>query len=62
MMEYDALYIQLMNSIREKMVRGEYRIGDKLDSERVMAQQYGINRLTVRKALKGLEEQGLIKA
>ncbi len=27
MMEYDALYIQLMNSIREKMVRGEYRIG-----------------------------------
>ena len=32
MMEYDALYIQLMNSIREKMVRGEYRIGDKLDS------------------------------
>lgn len=62
MMGYDALYLQLMNSIREKMLRGEYQIGDKLDSERVMAQQYGINRLTVRKALKGLEEQGLIKA
>lgn len=62
MMEYDALYIQLMNSLKEKMLRGEYQIGDKLDSERVMAQQYGINRLTVRKALKGLEEQGFIRA
>ena len=62
MMEYDALYVQLMNSIKEKMLRGEYQIGDKLDSERVMAQQYGINRLTVRKALKMLEEQGFVKA
>lgn len=61
MMEYDALYVQLMNSIKEKMLRGEYQIGDKLDSERVMAQQYGINRLTVRKALKMLEEQGFVK-
>ena len=62
MMEYDALYVQLMNSIKEKMLRGEYQIGDKLDSERVMAQQYGINRLTVRKALTMLEDQGFVKA
>lgn len=62
MMEYDALYVQLMNSIMEKMQNGEYQVGDKLDSERVMSQQYGINRLTVRKALKGLEEQGYIVA
>lgn len=62
MMEYDALYVQLMNSIIEKMQQGEYQVGDKLDSERVMSQQYGINRLTVRKALKGLEEKGYIMA
>ncbi|WWR16588.1 GntR family transcriptional regulator [Lachnospiraceae bacterium JLR.KK008] len=61
-MEYDALYRQLINSIKAKIQRGEYKIGDKLDSERVMAQQYGINRLTVRKALKALEEEGLVKA
>lgn len=61
-MEYDALYRQLMNSIRAKIQRGEYKVGDKLDSERVMAQQYGISRLTVRKALKALEEEGLVKA
>ena len=51
-MEYNALYIQLMNRILDKMRRGEYQVGDKMDSERVMAQQYGINRQTVRKALK----------
>ena len=46
-MEYNALYIQLMNRILDKMRRGEYQVGDKMDSERVMAQQYGINRQTV---------------
>ena len=61
-MEYDALYRQLINSIKAKIQRGEYKIGDKLDSERVMAQQYGINRLTVRKALIELEQEGLVKA
>lgn len=59
-MEYNALYVQLMNRILDKMRCGEYQIGDKLDSERVMAQQYGINRQTIRKALKGLQEQGYI--
>ncbi len=62
MMEYDALYVQLMNSIMEKMQRGEYQVGDRLDSERVMSQQYGISRLTIRKALKKLEEQGYVMA
>ena len=47
-MEYNALYIQLMNRILDKMRRGEYQVGDQMDSERVMAQQYGINRQTVR--------------
>ncbi len=62
MVEYDALYVQLMNSIIEKMQQGEYQVGDRLDSERAMSQQYGINRLTVRKALKGLQEQGYLMA
>ena len=62
MIEYDAIYVQLMKSLKEKMIHGEYRIGDKLDSERVMAAQYGINRMTVRNALKALEEEGYVKA
>ena len=37
MIEYDAIYVQLMKSLKEKMIHGEYRIGDKLDSERAVS-------------------------
>ena len=56
----EAIYIQLMNSIKSKIFRGEYCVGDKLDSERSMAEKYGINRQTVRKAIKFLEREGYL--
>ena len=46
-----AVYVQLMENILEKIRTGEYRVGEKIMSERQMAQQYGINRLTVRSAV-----------
>ena len=49
-----AVYVQLMENILEKIRTGEYRVGEKIMSERQMAQQYGINRLTVRSAIKKL--------
>ena len=51
-----AVYVQLMENILEKIRTGEYRVGEKIMSERQMAQQYGINRLTVRSAIKKLVE------
>lgn len=60
MLNNEAIYIQLKNSIKSKIVRGEYCVGDKLDSERSMAEKYGINRQTVRKAIKFLEEEGYL--
>ncbi|MED4839209.1 GntR family transcriptional regulator [Weizmannia sp. CD-2023] len=61
-MTNDTLYIQLMNSIKEKIMNGEYKVGDKIMSEREMAELYGINRLTVRKAIKCLRQEGYLKA
>lgn len=58
----DALYLQLMDSIKQKIISGEYKVGDRIMSERAMSLAYGINRLTVRKAIQKLEEQGCIKA
>ena len=58
----DALYVQLMNNIKEKIVKGEYRLGDKIMSEREMAAQYQINRLTVRRAIKKLIEEGCLRS
>lgn len=61
-LENDAIYVQLMNNIKEKIINGEYKVGDRIMSERSMAETYGINRLTVRRALRHLEEEGCIKA
>ncbi len=60
MVNNEAIYVQLKNSIKSKILRGEYCLGDKLDSERSMAEKYGINRQTVRKAVKRLEEEGYL--
>ena len=55
-----AVYVQLMENILEKIRTGEYRVGEKIMSERQMAQQYGINRLTVRSAIKKLVDEGTL--
>lgn len=60
MINNEAIYIQLKNSISSKLFRGEYCVGDKIESERSMAEKYGINRQTVRKAVKLLEDEGYL--
>lgn len=57
-----AIYQQLMDSIKKKIIEGELKIGDKIESERSMSEKYGINRMTVRNALKHLEEEGIIES
>ena len=60
MSDNKAIYIQLMESIKKKIQEGELKIGDRLPSEREMSEYYGINRMTVRNALKGLKNEGII--
>ena len=55
-----AIYQQLMNTIKKKIVDGTLKIGDKLESERAMSSRYGISRMTVRNAIKSLEEEGIV--
>ncbi len=58
----EPLYVQLMENIKHKIVNGDLKIGDRIPSERMMAEQYGINRLTVRNALKKLEKEGILQS
>ena len=56
------LYQQLADNIRSKIASGEYKVGDKIMSERKMAEIYDLNRLTVRKALDVLIQEGRLSA
>ena len=59
-MEKYSLYQQLADSLRDKIYEGKYACGDKLPSERSLAEKFGISHLTVRKALAILEEEGML--
>ncbi len=57
-----AIYEQVMESIKKKIVTGELEIGDRLESERAMSIRYGINRMTVRNAIKHLINDGILES
>lgn len=53
------LYGQLFNVLRDK-INNDMSPGDLLPSERQLSERYGLSRTTVRLALEGLENRGLI--
>lgn len=57
-----AKYYILMEELREKIVSGKIKPGDKLSSENELSGEYSISRHTVRKALSILENEGYIRA
>lgn len=54
------LYHQLELQLRAAIEEGRFRPGDQLPTEAVLQREYGVSRVTVRTALKRLEEEGLI--
>jgi GntR family transcriptional regulator len=55
-----ARYQQVADRLREAIVAGEYPPGKGLPSESVLAEQYGLNRTTINKAVQLLAAQGLV--
>ncbi len=55
------LYYQLATLLSEKIISRELRTGDRLPTEVDLVEEYGISRITVRQALRLLEEEGLIR-
>lgn len=47
--------------IRTAILSGQYKSGDRLPTEREMARQFGVSRVTIRDALRALEASGLIE-
>lgn len=55
------LYYQLYSVLKERIVDGTYRVGETLPSESEMIQEFGVSRITVRRALTDLENDGYIE-
>ncbi|MFA0815257.1 MAG: GntR family transcriptional regulator [Anaerofustis sp.] len=54
------LYKTIENEIKETIRSGKLRPGDKLPSEAELMEQYGASKMTVRKSISDLEQEGLV--
>src|SRR6202022_27378 len=52
---------EIVQQLRGLILRGEYAVGDKLPPERKLAEELGVNRASLREAIKSLEHLGLVK-
>jgi GntR family transcriptional repressor for pyruvate dehydrogenase complex len=59
-LERQKLYRQVAEQIQSSVMRGDLNAGDRLPSERDLAEQLGVSRTVIRDALRLLEERGLI--
>ena len=53
---------QIAEQLREAIVSGQFKIGERLPTEDELAQRYGVSRPSVREALKRLAAQNLVRA
>ncbi|MEG0094045.1 MAG: GntR family transcriptional regulator [Erysipelotrichaceae bacterium] len=54
------LYLQIKDMIIQKIENREFLPGEKIPSERKMAELYGVNRMTIKAAINGLVEDGYL--
>jgi GntR family transcriptional regulator len=57
----DPLWLQAVVSLRDRIAAGSLKSGSRLPPERQLCQQLGISRVTLRKALARLVEDGVLK-
>ncbi len=55
-----ALYIQIKDIYREKILSGELKHGDKIESEMEIQKRFGVSRITARQAILDLEKEGMV--
>ena len=56
-----TLHSQLSGQIREKIYAGEWLPGDRIPSEHALMEESGLSRGTIRRAIKSLVDEGLLR-
>ncbi|HLQ40317.1 MAG TPA: GntR family transcriptional regulator [Tetragenococcus sp.] len=55
------VYLQIHDKVKEKIEAGFWQIGDRLPSERELAEDFGVSRMTLRQAIQTLADEGIIE-
>ncbi|QNK74463.1 phosphonate metabolism transcriptional regulator PhnF [Variovorax sp. PAMC28562] len=58
----DSFWTRIAAELAEAIARGVYPPGQRLPSEHALAEQFGVNRHTIRRSLASLSSQGLLRA
>lgn len=61
MRENIPVYIQIHDAIKEKIEENYWEIGDRLPSERELAIQFEVSRMTLRQAIQMLADEGIVE-
>ncbi len=54
-------YEQVYRSLRSDLAAGRWRAGDRLPSEAELVEQFGVSRITVGRAMRDLQREGLVE-
>ncbi|WP_297568347.1 GntR family transcriptional regulator [uncultured Faecalibaculum sp.] len=55
-----ALYVQIRDIYRRRILDGDLQPGDKIESETQIQKMYGVSRITARQAILDLEKDGMV--
>src|SRR6516225_806122 len=57
-----ALWRRIADALEQSITQGTFQAGSKLPAETEIAERFGVNRHTVRRAIAALTERGLVRA
>ncbi|HIY56965.1 MAG TPA: GntR family transcriptional regulator [Candidatus Tetragenococcus pullicola] len=55
------VYLQIHDTIKEKIESHYWEIGDRLPSERELSEKFGVSRMTLRQAIQTLADEGILE-
>eukprot|EP00831_Metopus_contortus_P001492 TRINITY_DN10534_c1_g1_i1.p1 TRINITY_DN10534_c1_g1~~TRINITY_DN10534_c1_g1_i1.p1 ORF type:complete len:148 (-),score=18.45 TRINITY_DN10534_c1_g1_i1:3-446(-) len=58
--DYLPLYFRIKSELINRIIAGELKQGDRLPPERLLAEDFGVSRITIVGALKELADEGII--
>lgn len=55
------IYIQIHDQIKKDVEEGIWKVGDRLPSERTLAEKFKVSRMTLRQAIQTLADEGILE-